>query len=68
MTLYRCQQYDVLDLICKQHYGEEAHYTEAVYAANPGLADRGSHLQIGLVIHLPEIQFAPENDEMSLWD
>jgi len=68
MSQYRCKQYDVLDYICKKYYGNEKDYTEMVYAANPGLADRGSHLPMGLLIELPDVTFQSENNEINLWD
>ena len=37
MTAYRTIDGDMVDAICKAHYGDE-HMTPAVYAANPGLA------------------------------
>lgn len=44
---------DVLDLICRDHLGSEAH-VPAVLAANPGLAARGLVYPAGVRIILPE--------------
>jgi phage tail protein X len=44
---------DMVDQIARFYYGEHAGHTEAVYAANPGLADKPIKLPAGLVIKLP---------------
>lgn len=44
---------DVLDHICWRHYGQEWGTTEAVLAANRGLAERGVVMPAGVSIHLP---------------
>lgn len=36
---YRTKTGDVLDLICRHYYGDHVYSVEAVYDANPGLAD-----------------------------
>jgi len=66
---YQCKQYDVLDDICHAHYGTTVNSVEMVLEANPGLADYGTHLPIGLKIELPEIA-PPKNDSgsVNLWD
>ncbi len=53
--IYRCKQNDVLDEICHDYYGDEKGTTEKVLQANPGLADKGVHLPIGLEIELPDL-------------
>ncbi|MDO5705475.1 MAG: tail protein X [Paracoccus sp. (in: a-proteobacteria)] len=44
---------DVLDLICREKLGSEAH-VPAVLAANPGLAARGPIYPAGVRIILPD--------------
>lgn len=64
-------QGDTVDLICHRHYGVTAGTTEAVYAANPGLAELGPILPLGTNITLPD--FATPAAEpvirlLNLWD
>ena len=68
--LYRCKQNDVLDAICKKNYGTEHGTTEGVLSANPGLADKGTHLPLGLLIHLPSVEepITPVQKTIQLWD
>jgi phage tail protein X len=51
---YRTKDGDMVDLICFRHYGRTAAVTEAVLAANPGLAARGPMLPAGVEIVLPD--------------
>lgn len=53
---YRTIAGDMVDAICSAHYGAEANYTEAVYAANPGLAAMGPILPDGVSIFLPDLE------------
>jgi phage tail protein X len=46
---------EMLDAICKRHYGCERGSTEAVLAANPGLAALGPTLPAGVEIELPDL-------------
>lgn len=64
---YRTKDGDVLDLICHRDYGDDIYSVEAVYDANPGLADHGPILPSGIVIDLPEAQPA-EPQTIRLWD
>lgn len=65
----RTQQNDTVDAVCWRHYGRTAGVVEAVLDANPGLADHGPVLPIGLLITLPEMQAAaPERQMVNLWD
>ena len=41
MTTYRTSEGDIIDAVCRRHYGREAGAVEAVLEANPGLADLG---------------------------
>ena len=68
MIRYRAKQGDVLDAICKAHYGAEAAVT-AVLEANPGLADSGPVLPAGRVILLPDLPQAAGNKRqpVRLW-
>ncbi len=75
MMTYRTRDGDVLDLICRHHYGAQAIWSvEAVLAANPGLAAHGPILASGIVIELPEpdpARAAPDLDKLRpvrLWD
>lgn len=64
-------QGDTVDLICHRHYGNTAGITEAVYAANPGLADLGPVLPIGTPITLPDMPTQPAGatrQQIQLWD
>ncbi|WP_337881776.1 tail protein X [Chromobacterium haemolyticum] len=64
-------QGDTVDLICHRHYGRTAGITEAVYAANPGLADIGPVLPIGTLVTLPDITTKPAETTqplVNLWD
>ncbi len=64
---YRTKDGDVLDLICRNYYGDAPHSVEAVYDHNPKLADFGPILPAGIVIDLPEA--APvEAATIRLWD
>ena len=65
------QQGDTVDLICHRHYGRTAGVTEAVYAANPGLADIGPVLPIGTPVTLPDLSTQPAEPTqqlVKLWD
>lgn len=74
MTEYRCKQGDVLDLICYQHYMNDAdniaaadtalaEYVAAVLDVNHGLAEYGAYLPQGMLIFLPEIEINPVSTE-----
>jgi len=62
---------DMVDRICFRHYGRTADVTEAVLAANPGLAARGPMLEAGVAIILPDFgapQKQPvEKETIRLW-
>lgn len=65
----RTQQNDSVDALCWRHYGRTAGVTEAVLAANPGLADHGPLLPQGLVVNMPEAQAsAPQRQMVNLWN
>lgn len=65
----RTQQNDTVDALCWRHYGRTAGVTEAVLAANPGLADHGPVLPQGLVVNMPEVHAsAPQRQMVNLWN
>lgn len=68
MATVRALQGDTVDLICWRHYGRTADVTEAVYQANPGLADLGTIIPQGHEIYLPAPETtAPATQTISLW-
>ncbi len=64
---YRTKDGDMIDLICKRHYGDVPHSVEAVLDLNRGLAAHGPVLPAGIVIDLPEPQ-PVETPVIRLWD
>jgi phage tail protein X len=65
---YITQAGDMVDAICYTQYGATTAYTEAVLAANPGLAAKGPILPAGLTITLPEFEEEPTSTTVKLWD
>ena len=61
-------QGDTVDAICHRAYGHTAGVTEAVLAANPGLADHGPVLPHGTPVELPDIPPQPAVQHVQLWD
>jgi len=62
-------QGDTVDALCWRHYGRTAGVTEAVLAANPGLADFGAILPHGTPVDLPDLTPTPPPARMvKLWD
>lgn len=62
-------QGDTVDAICWRYYGRTAGVTEAVLAANPGLADLGPVIPHGTAVTLPDA--APQAEQrqvVNLWD
>lgn len=68
VTEVRAIQGDTVDLICHRHYGYTAGVTEAVYLANPGLAELGPVLPIGTLVKLPAIAQKSTQPTVQLWD
>jgi len=69
MTTYRTSEEDIIDAVCRRHYGREAGAVEAVLEANPGLADLGPVLPAGTLVELPELPRPLEIIEtVKLWD
>lgn len=61
-------QGDTVDLICAQHYGYTAKVTEAVLAANSGIAALGVQLPVGTRVKLPAITPVTIKNTVKLWD
>lgn len=51
---------DTVDLIAHTYYGKHAKNTEAIYDANPGLAEKGPVFPAGLIIKIPPVSTKPE--------
>jgi phage tail protein X len=68
MDQVRARQGDTVDAICWRHYGRTAGVTEAVYLANPGLAELGPILPHGHLVQLPAVAPQPERRMVQLWD
>ena len=66
MNTYRTIDGDMIDAICKAHYGRED-MTVAVYAANPGLAAMGPVLAKGIVLILPDAAAVTVRKPIRLW-
>jgi phage tail protein X len=66
MSSYRTNQGDVLDAICRELLGNEAH-APAVLAANPGLADLGPVYAAGILITLPVVSSPVTSGTIKLW-
>ncbi|CCF95845.1 tail protein X [Ralstonia solanacearum] len=65
----RAIQGDTIDAICRRVYGRTAGVTEAVLAANPGIADLGSILPHGTELVLPDISPQQQAAQtVQLWD
>lgn len=66
MTTYRTIDGDMVDAICKSHYGNED-MSVAVYEANPGLAAMGPILSKGVLIDLPDAPEPTPRSPIRLW-
>ena len=67
-AIYRTRQGDRVDQICHRYYGRRPGATEAVYQANPGLADLGTVLDSGVEITLPDLPDTTTESTIRLWD
>lgn len=67
-ALYRTVDGDVVDAICARILGATEDVTEAVFDANPGLADHGPILPAGLVLQLPAAPTPATPVTRRLWD
>lgn len=69
MAAYVTSDGDMLDAVCRHHYGPRAGTVEAVLQANPGLAGRGPVLPAGVRIELPDLGEAPPSSgAVRLWE
>lgn len=66
MTVWRTTDGDMLDAICKAHYGTEAQVA-AVLEANRGLAALGPVYPPGVLIKLPVIATPATAGQIRLW-
>lgn len=64
----RAMQGDTVDVLCWRHYGRTAGVTEQVLEANPGLAEHGPVLPMGLEVELPDQPTRPVTKRLQLWD
>lgn len=64
----RALQGDTVDALCWRHYGRTAGVTEQVLDANPGLAEHGAVLPMGLEVELPDQPTQPVKRRVQLWD
>lgn len=63
------QQGDTVDLLCWRHFGRTDKVVEAVLELNPGLADHGEILPLGLIVELPEApKDQPTATTIRLWE
>ena len=70
MQTITTKDYDVLDQLCYDHYGQTAGVTESVMRANPELLNHGTHLPAGLTVKLPTltVQSTQQQAAVNLWD
>lgn len=69
MTIWITAEGDMVDAVCRLHYGDRPGAAEAVLDANPGLADRGPVLPAGVRIRLPDLEERPASSgAVRLWD
>ncbi|QOD84195.1 tail protein X [Chromobacterium haemolyticum] len=66
MTIRTCDG-DMLDVLCRVHYGYDESAVEQVLEANPGLAAIREPYPSGVSITLPDIE-APAGDVVTLWE
>lgn len=67
--VYRTNQGEMIDAICRRVYGDESGYVEAVLEANPRLASTTAPLPMGVEITLPDLVDASlVIPVVSLWD
>lgn len=64
--ILRTSDGDVLDTLCYRYYGTLQGTVEAVYDANPGLANRPQPFASGVEIVMPDID-APRVESVQLW-
>jgi len=66
--LYRTKAGETVDYIAWKHYGNQNPGTvEALFTANPELAQQPPELPAGIVIVLPAIEIAQPKKVVTLW-
>ncbi|WP_422569931.1 tail protein X [Antarcticirhabdus aurantiaca] len=66
---YTMRQGQTVDQVCREIYGDESGFVEAVLGANPGLAAKGFFPGLGTVIVVPDLALADEGPApVTLWD
>jgi len=60
----RTQQNETVDALSWRHYGRTAGVVEAVLNANPGVADHGVVLPMGLLIEMPDTTSTPSKGNL----
>ncbi|UWR36145.1 tail protein X [Sulfitobacter sp. W074] len=69
MKTVRATQGQLVDEICREHYGDESSYVEAVLNVNPGLGALGPGLPAGTLVCLPDVTAAQDaRQTVTLWD
>lgn len=69
MATWLTSDNEMLDDICRRHYGAVPGSVEAALDANPGLAELGPLLPAGLLVELPELSAEERRGEtVRLWD
>jgi phage tail protein X len=66
VSTYRTIDGDMVDAICKAHYGRED-MTPTVYGVNPGLAEMGPILPKGIIVTLPDVEETTVRQPIRLW-
>lgn len=64
---YLTRDGDMLDWICRRHYGRSDGTVEAVLVANPGLAERGPILPTGIELILPDLPPPAPKRILRIW-
>jgi phage tail protein X len=67
MQIYTSIAGDMVDLICRRHFGDESGFVAQVLAANAGLAALGPVLPSGIEIELPDLPAPTDLPAISLW-
>lgn len=68
-AIYTTRQGETVDMACWKHYGRTAGVTEAVLAANTGLASLPAILPMGTIMFMPVFEQKQSAAALvSLWD
>jgi len=68
MATVRANQGETVDQICYRYYGCTSGVTEAVFEANPGIANHVPFLPMGLEIVMPDVTSQTQQALIQLWD